>query len=275
MDINSLANLQQAEFEGEEELVESEKPEKDTQADSPPGNKPAEAPVSSTEGQEEAPKEDAKLEVYTAFHEHPRWKAREEELRQLREKVEEYEEFKSRVDPLLEKLEKPQEGKPEWFTNLYGDDDNAWKQYQASSEETQRNFEKRIFDKLKPYLETLEATKQESETQKWANEQWSKLGEDPEVQKELRNMGLTLDKVQGEISEVMTKFKPSDEEGNISLRGSYEIWKSTKKPESKPDPIVAEKKKLGAITKPKESEGKKYMTSADFKGKSLADLLEE
>ena len=86
-------------------------------------------------------------------------------------------------------------------------------------------------------------------------------------------MGLTFDKVEGEISAVMTKYKPSDEDGNISLKTSYDLWKATRKSEPKPNPSVAEKKKVAAITSSSEPEKPdKLWTSTDFRGRGIHDL---
>lgn len=285
-----MANLQQEDdkvnFEGlgdqpeiTESPVEKEKPEKETPAESPTEIKPKEEPESSPAPKEEEPKAKEDAKAFHAFHEHPRWIAREKELEQLREKVEEYDEFKERVNPLLKKLETVEENNaPQWFVNLFGDDKNAWSQYQESSKEDRKQIREEILDELKPDLEIVRATKQQKELSDWANKEWDKLGKDEEVQKELKTLGISLDKVQGEISAVMSKYLPTDEQGNISVKKSYEIWKETYKPTK---PIVSnfeiiEKKKIGAIDKARdEGEKRDYKTSADFKGLSIADLQEE
>lgn len=285
MENEFLANIQQ---EGEkfdfDSLVKSEeepaeKPEKETPAESPPEVKPAEAPAPSAEEkpEEAAPEEDAKPEVFAAFHEHPRWKAREKELKQLRQKVDEYEEFKSRVDPLLSKLEKPTEQSqpPQWFTSLFGNDENVWNQYREASMEERKAIRGEIMSELKPLFASVEQTKQQAELVDWAQKQWTALESDPEVKKELQGLGTNLSKIQGEISEIMSKYKPSDDDGNISLKASYELWKEMKKTSPQPNPIVAEKKKIGAISKSKEdNEVRDFKTSADFRGKTIADLID-
>ena len=280
MENEFMANLQQ---EGEKAFeAESETPEKETPAESPTEDKPKEEPESSPEPKEEESvqtepevKEDAK--AFHAFHEHPRWIAREKELEQLRAKVEEYEDFKSRVDPFLQKLEKPEEksNAPQWFTNLFGTDENAWNQYQESSKEERKRIREEILTELKPDLEVVRATKQQKELNDWANKEWESLGKDEEVKKELKTLGLTLDKVQGEISGIMSKYLPTDESGNISLKKSYAIWKETQaKPVKSSVSSVSEKKQIATISKSKgESEKKDYLTSADLKGLSIADLI--
>lgn len=291
MENDFLANLQQESEtvnfelsnkpeEKTETPAESEKSEKGTPTESPPENKPEkDEKASPAEGKKEdelKPKEGEK-EVFHAFHEHPRWIVREKELKELRSKVEEYEEFKERVDPILQKIEKSEEKSktPQWFISLFGDDQNLWNQYQESSKEDRQRLREEILTELKPDLEIIRETKRQKELNDWANKEWEKLKEDTEVQKELKTLGLSLDKVQGEISAVMSKYLPSDNEGNISVKKSYEIWKETHKL-SPPKFDVAEKKKIGAIDKSQgEGEKKDYKTSADFKGLSIADLTEQ
>ena len=293
MENTFMANLQQEgegdPFEGliKEEVspetpAETEKSEKETPAESPPENKPEGEPEPSPAPKEgepakAEPKEEEDAKLFHAFHEHPRWIAREEELKQLRGKVAEYDEFKSRVEPFLEKLNKPikEETAPAWFTNLFGDSEEAWNQYREANQAERKQIREEILNELKPDLEIVRQSKKQSELQDWADKQWKSLESDPEVQKELKLMGLSLDKVQNEISEVMVKYKPSDEDGNISLKTSYELWKATRKQEAKPNPIVDQKKKVGAISKPEgEIEVKDFKTSADFRGKTIHDLVE-
>lgn len=283
MDNEFLANIQTEgepfnfdSLQTESEKPETEAPKGETPAESLPDNKPTEEPAPSAEPKAEDTaepevKEDAK--VFSAFHEHPRWKALQVELKELREKSNEYDSFKERVNPFIQKFEQPQTA-PQWFQSLYGDNAEAWQQYQEAFKVEKKQIRDEILKELQPDLETLRETKQQKEVQDWANKQWSELGANPEVQKDLKGLNLTLDKVQGEISEVMSKYLPSDSEGNISLKASYELWKQLKKPEVKPSPIVAEKKKVAAISKSKEVEERDYRTSADFRGKSIHDLVE-
>lgn len=289
MDNKFMSNLQ---TEGEafdfDSLSKEGEEEKEAPPESAPENKPTEEPESSPEPKEEEPaqaepkaEEDAK--AFYAFHEHPRWKAREEELKQLREQVqsyetkfEEYEKFKTQSEPLLQKLNEPKsEQAPQWFTSLYGDNQEAWHQYQDATKAERKQIREEILNELKPDLDEIRSLKEQRKVQDWANKQWEALGKDEEVSKDLKSLGKNLDDVQGEISEVMSKYRPSDEDGNISLKASFELWKATRKQEVKPNPAVAEKKKIAAVSKPKESEGERdYRTSADFKGKSIHDLID-
>lgn len=273
-----LANLQQDTdpFEGLGDSAETEKSQTETETESQPEKKPEGETESSPEPKEEEPKVEEDAKVFHAFHEHPRWIAREKELQELKKQNEDLLSFKERAEPFLSKFEeKSQTQAPQWFTSLYGDNQEVWNQYLEASNSEKQKIREEILNELKPDLEEIRSVKKQKELQDWADKQWKALESDAEIQKELKAMNLTLDKVQGEISEVMAKYKPSDEDGNISLKTSYELWKATRKQETKPNPIVSEKKKVAAISKSKEeAEEKDYRTSADFRGKTIHDLVE-
>ena len=95
--------------------------EKETPSDSPNEKEPkVEEPSkgdNTTEG--EKPKD-------VPFHEHPRWKEREEELKELRA-------FKEEVTDKFQELEKPHSKSgniPDWFKELYGENEVAWQKYE-------------------------------------------------------------------------------------------------------------------------------------------------
>lgn len=289
-----LASIQQEgqsafEEESKEETstAESEKSLKDTETESLPETKPEKDESASQAEDEdkdvsESKEKSEEAEVFHAFHEHPRWKAREEELKELREQNEKLLEFQQRAEPLLSKYEEREtvKQKPQWFLNLFGDDENAWNQYQESSKQEKENLKKEILNELKPYTEIAEKSKKQKELEDWASKEWQSLAKDTEVQKDLKLKGLKLEQIQGDISKVMSKYLPTDEKtGNVSIRKSYELWKDIYKPVSSKtnSAILDEKKKIAGktISKTKESEGEKrdYRTSADFRGKSFADLI--
>jgi len=284
-----LANLHQ---EGEPAFEdESEKLEKDTQAESPPEDKSDdEQTESSTEEKKETEdsdslKEDAKEEPVSTedvpFHEHPRWQAREQEFQELKKRNEELLEFQQRAEPLLSRKEEEKPvSAPQWFTNLFGSDDNAWSQYRESSKEEREQIKKEVLTELKPFIETAEKSKKQKELDDWATGEWKSLSEDPEVQKDLKTKGLTLEKIQSDISQVMSKYLPTDEKtGNVSIKKSYELWKDTYKPSVKSSPGVQEKKNIAGRTisksSEKDNEKKDYRTSEDFRGKTFTDLAED
>ena len=258
-----LANLQQ---EGdridENPIVEPERKEKETPSESPADNKPNEdAPASSAEDKEkDAPKpEEGEKEpaVFHRFDEHPRWKAREEELKGLRE-------FRERAEPLLERLENPPEQNtniPSWFTTLYGANEEAWNQYK----EYDSSRQKQIKEELRSEFEKEQAKRT---TEQKRQDEW--------VETELKSLeaeGFKFNK--NELMKVALDYLPTDQDGNISLKKAYDIL-NISKTHPQPNKVVEDKKKVADQTIKKslnESDKKDYKTSADFKGRDFRDYI--
>ena len=254
--------------EKEEKPAESEKEEKETPTESPTETKPKEDETESPaeekkEGEPSEPKEGEekeKPEVFHAFHEHPRWIAREEELKELKE-------FRERAEPLLEKLEKPVQEEtseiPGWFVTLFGDNKDAWSQYRVHTTKEREELRSEI-------LGEIEKEKSRALVEQKKQDEWVDL----EVKK-LKADGLKFDR--DELLKVALDYLPTDKDGNISLKKSYDIYKAMKadKQTVQPSKSVEEKKQVADKTIKKSTateENKDFKTSADFKGKSFADL---
>ena len=261
--------------------------EKGTPAESPTEIKPEDKQTDSPaeEVKDDKPLEDdAKEEpvIYHSFEKHPRWKAREEELKELRKTNEKLREFQERAEPLLERIEKaPLEEKskaiPRWAETLgWGQGD--WDEYRQSTTEDRKQVKEELLKELKPFIEASERSKKQTDLDNWAKKEWKFLEEDSAVKGDLKKLGLTFTKeVQNEISGVITKYLPTDEEtGNISPRKGFEIWKDIKsRTPLKPSEATTEKKKVANKTIDKTAttlDQKDFRTSADFVGKSFADL---
>lgn len=279
MEESFLANLQQEGVEinpeetAKEATVEKEKEEKETPPVSPAEKEPPAEPASPA-AEEEPKKGEEEPAVFSAFHEHPRWIAREQELDELKRQNADLQEFKKSAEPILSRFQSEKEGIPQEFAAIYGNDENAWKNFQALSKRQQNELLDEVRKELAPLKESIAQTKKQTESEQWADTQWQAFESDAQVQKELKTIGRTLDNdTQNEIIGVLKKYRPTDEQGNLSIKGGFEIWKGTVKPVA-PKPSVAEKKKLGDIdTKgTAEPEAKDYRTSADFRGKTFADL---
>lgn len=262
MDNEFLANIQQ---EGRIDTpAEQEIKEKETPPESPAETKPEDKPASPAEDKEKGetpePKE-GEPEVFHAFHEHPRWIATQNELKELRE-------FREQAAPLLERLaETPEkqeksESIPGWFSTLFGTDENAWSQYRQYSQEERQRIKEEVISEVRKEEETRIA-----DSKKW--ESWV----DSEV-KRLSDEGKKFDK--NELLKIAVEYKPSDDQGNISFDKAYQILEQTKKPA--PALKADDKKKVAdqTISKGVASEDRKdYKTSADFIGKTFADISRE
>ena len=265
-----LANIQQ-EDEAINLSVEQDEKEKETPSGSPAEKEPKEeAPPSQGGGakEAEASKENTPDVSQTPLNKQHRW------IDQAR-KIKELEEFKDRAIPLLERIgEKPDkiesEAVPLFFSRLYGEDTEAWTLY--------RTYEKEQSGRLRAELreEFRNDEKRKVEEAK-KSEAWL----DDELQK-LSDNGLKFDR--NELLNIALKFSPREDDGNYSIPKAYEIWKAMNEAKASKGQIspsesrVEEKKKIADITMKKgnaNEEKRDYKTSADFKGKSFADISRE
>lgn len=277
MDNEFLTSLQQ---EGRiDQPAEEQKEEKETPPESSTEKEPTEnEPEPQTgdepegEGDEKKPegevKEGEEPAVFQAFHKHPRWKALNEELGTLRS-------FRDEVSPLLpliKKLGEPgvieDEEAPKWFSTLFGDNKQAWKEYQEYDLNQRKQLRTEILGEIQKTQESVaQSTKKQEE---WLDSELTSLDEAIEEEK--------LPKYdRNELLKIAVEFKPTDEKGNISLRKAYEIWR-LQKGEKKEPPKSDEKKEIADKTmgKPKgEKEAKNYRTSHDLANKSFHDLIPE
>ena len=270
-----LASLQQ---EGKIEApVEPKEEDKEKNPPTPPvENKPKEEEKGSQPKEGEKPEvtEDKKKDGEGAdddpakpsekdppFHQHPRWIAREQELNELRD-------FRDKAMPLLEKLteSKPiEENKeiPEWFVELFGDNDAAWKKYRAYNVKEREQLRNEIVTEFQGQAKRLEDEQKKSD-------QWleSELGK-------LEGEGLKFDR--NELLKVALEYLPSDENGDISLHKAYQIMQGQKATAGPEKPKSAEeKKKVASQTMGKDGKDdqpKGYKTSADLRHKSFTDLI--
>lgn len=270
----------------EQALVESERQEKETPAESPADTKPKVDETASPAEEKkidvsETPEEGEKPEVYHAFHEHPRFQALIKEREELKEELSSLREFQRRAEPILKDLSRSEEDKsiPAEFRALYGEDEIAWKNFQALTAKQQEKFLGEIEKKLQPFIESAEKTKQKAELDAWAENEWNALENDPQAKTDLKKFGKTFDDAtKGEIQQVVSDYLPTDPEtGKVSLKRGFDLWKRIQSSSSvvKPNPEVEEKKKIADATMKKSSpaEGlKDYKTSADFIGKSFSDF---
>ena len=250
--------------------------EKDTPPESPAEKETEEDETESSpeeKGKDESPdpKKDEEPAVFQAFHKHPRWIALNQELDSLRE-------FKEQAAPLLERLgkSKPAEENveiPEWFQELFGDNANAWKKYRAYNATERQQLRQEILTEIKS--ESTKATQAADKWVKRVDDEISNLEADPEVVAELKKLNLKFNR--NEVLKAANDYRPTGEDGQISIRLAYNLWKSLRN-QSKPDEKKSsdEKKKIADKTMGKsaeESTKKNYKTSADLAGKSFRDLV--
>ena len=248
------------EHEEEKEKTPPASPAENKTEDDKKGSQPDEQQKDETADDSKKSEED--VAVFQAFHKHPRWLALTQELQELRE-------FREKVNPLLDRLgDRPNKTEetteiPDWFTELFGDNQGAWKKYRAYDAEQRKQLRTEIFEEMR----SAENHKQQEE-KKW--DKWV----DSEIQK-LEDEGLKFNR--NELLKIALDYAPTGADGNVSLRKAYAILEATKgekKPELKQP--AEEKKKIADQTmkKGKSDEGRKdFKTHADFTGKSFTDLI--
>ena len=240
-----------------------EKPEKDeAEPQTGDGTQKGEGEPNATDKEGEEPK------VFQAFHKHPRWLAMQQELTELRD-------FRDKAAPLLEGIEqsKPKEETteiPAWFSEIFGDNDSAWKKFRAFNEDQRKQLRTEILEEVKQ--SSVRVLEEEKQADKWLEEELSGLESDEDTVSEMKKLGIKFDR--NAILKVAMDYLPSDEKGNISIKKAYAIWKTMKPSTEKPN--ASEKKGIADKTMGKgksESEKRDYKNSADLQGKSFRDLV--
>lgn len=272
-----LANVEK---EGSLETPEIREEGKETPPAPPAETKPREGePAAPAGGEPEGggePKE-GEPKVFQAFHKHPRWIALNKELQELRD-------FRDRAAPLLEGLEKEPasdggEAIPQWFIDLFGENADAWAKYRQYTKAERDQFRSDILAELRK--ESAEAQAEVEKWDKWVDEELSSLVSDEEIASRAREIGFNFsDKestkaFRNELLKAALDWKPSDEEGNISLKMAFDILEMQKLRKEAPKGQI-ERKRIAdqTMAKPKGEAGKKdYMTPADLAGKGFRDLI--
>jgi len=211
-----------------EENSEEETTEEEEASEEEEATEEVEEPTEGEEEQEEE-KEPEKDLKDVPFHEHPRWKKREEDWNKRME--EQKQEFEKKIQEAIPapKQEEEQEDIDPMFSRLFGEDQEAYKAYQ----------EFRQKEKQEAYEYTKAQFTAEREQQATQEKQWTDWV-DGEVNK-LTASGKTFDK--NELLKVALDFKPTDDKGQISLEKAYTILKNIPK---KNNDVVAKKKKVAS-----------------------------
>lgn len=234
---------------------------KETPTDSPTETKPEEV-------KEEVTPEEGKStpEETTPFHKHPRWIERENELKQLREREElttrELAELKAFKEELSQKNEVRTTNIPEWFKELYGENEVAWQKYYEHEKQKEAEIEQRFIAKQEAQKRQVE--EETKRWDKWVGDEISKLASDAT---------LNFDpKERNELMATMLKYKPTDDAGNLDFKAGFDIYRALKKPDTAHS--NARKQLADETTKTGggERKTKDYMTPAELRNKSWHSL---
>lgn len=243
--------------DGKPEDTGDQKPEGEGEGDKKPDSK---------DGDDKKPDESN-----LPFHKHPRWIASQHELKELRE-------FREKVSPLIDQLGKPKEADetdtaiPDWFTELFGDNQAAWKKYRTYDQGQRAQLRQEILNDLN--AKSRQATEESKKYDKWVVDQLTSL-DDYIAENKLPKFN------KNELLKVALEYKPTDDDGNISFVKAYKILMAEKAsekkdPSSKPNPTDA-KKRVADTTMGKDApanQKKDFKTSHDLAGQSFRDLAQ-
>jgi len=192
------------------------------------------------------------------FHKHPRWIERENELQALRERDAER-------DRQIAELTAAQQSKtsttiPDWFSELYGDNQPAWEKYSVHEQARTEEIEQRILARQQE--EQAKAAKEEQFFQNWIDQEVAKLEAE----------GLKFDK--NELMKTMLDYSPTDGNNNLDFKKGFAIYEALKKEPVNTEKSDARKQLADTTTTTSRSEPAKkdYMTPADLRNKSWSSL---
>lgn len=217
-------------------------PEKETPASSPEDIKPTETDPSAPGANKEPDKQ-------VPFHEHPRWKQREQEWNQRLEDMQrDYE------DKLNQKFAEVKPHEDPTIPNWFGGDKQQWQDFQTYLESMS---DQKAAAKVEEYKKAQEA---ETAKVKAANDYI-----EGEIDR-LKADGKDFDR--NELLKVVNDYRPVNEQGYWDFDKAYDILEMKRKANAPVQPDPAIRKQAGAIekTSTKTDPGKKdYMTNEDFR----------
>lgn len=247
-----------------EDTIIGEEQQTETAAESPAETKEEETESPPHQGDEEVkeaePSENTDDEDKVPFHKHPRFKELIEERNELRRQ---FEELRTTVDTVQQKIvpQNQEETIPQWFKGVYGDDVAMWKDYQSYEQEKLSKMKESI------YQEQQDSQKKYEESVK----RWEGYSKDQ--MQALEDEGKSFDK--NELMKVVLDYQPTDKQGNFDFKKAYEILELKKMADHDPVKSAARKNLAASTTSNNKGEPKEkdYMTSDDFRGKNILDLI--
>lgn len=230
---------------------------KDTPADPPPAETTVDEPI---QGEPKVEEPAASTEENIPFHKHPRWIEREQELKSLRETEEAHAKEIEELKAFREETKSSNPTIPDWFRELYGDNEVAWNKYNEHEKVRTQEIETSVLQRQE------EARKREADQatrwNKWVDDEIGKLQSD----------GKQFDR--NKLIKTMLEYRPTDERGNFDFQKGYRIYEALE-PKNEADPLKSQaRKQLADITNSSKGEkkAKDYMTTADLRNKSWNSL---
>ena len=267
-------------YEGEVEadITKTDELEKETPKESPAEIKPKEEKAASSEAAPEA-KEEPKAEDNTLnvnnvpFHKRPEFKNFKDEREAKFQKF--LDEQERKTQEKFTALEKQYQTKnpqnvtvPKWFENLYGDNPEAWVEYQKATQTEREQMKSDIIREIK--AEQEKASDYQKSLDNWVNENVNALA-DYTKQNNLPD----FDK--NKLMKIMVDYAPSDENGNLDFAKGYGLYMELNSIEQAKAKEKSDARKDLASQTTKTSKGevepKDFMTQKDFQGKGMWEII--
>lgn len=150
---------------------------------------------------------------------------REEREQWLEEKAKFYEERATVTTKSTEV-----QSKPSWFQKYFGDDEEAWQGFQGMNAKAKAEAKQEALEELRQ-----ESRQQEEQQKYWQTWVQDKLNELKETEGDFN---------ENELTDVMRRFKPTDEQGNLDFRAGLNILRLEKGTQEKLKGVA--KKKVAA-----------------------------
>ena len=228
-------------IESDEDIFDNLKEKSEEQDDSPaesPDEKEQADDTPSQEGEEGSKKdvdpEENPDEEIIPFHKHPRWKEKQQEIDDLKAKIDSLEQ---KTSENLQAPQKQEDELPAEWVALYGDDELSRKAFMADQKRTLK-LKEEILQEFKKAQEE-ERRKSEEETSKW--EKWV----DDELT-QLKESGEKFEK--NKLLKIAFDYKPTDESGNISFPKALEIMRLLEGGDTKAQPKKQIQKDIASKT---------------------------
>lgn len=195
------------------------------------------------------------------FHKHPHWIKREEELKELREFKESVTPRLSEIDEIKSRLPQEKAEVPDWFKELYGDNEVAYQKYNEHHQKEVEDIEQSLIERQE--AQRLQAINETERWNKWVEEEIGKL----------QTEGKEFDR--NKLVKVMLDYSPTDANNNLDFQKGYKIYEAL---EVKPNVEKSQARKILADTTINTSKGEKekkdYMTANDLRNRSWPSIID-
>lgn len=236
---------------------------------------PAETEPKDEEKKEKPEEGDNTPEKELPFHKHPRWIEREEELKVLREFKESATTKLSKIDEIESRLPGEKTEVPDWFKELYGDNEVAYQKYNEHHQKEVEEIEQSLIERQEK--QRLQAQNETTKWNEWVDGEIGKLststGLDFSSKKD--EEGKESNPLRNKLIKTMLDYSPTDSNNNLDFQKGYKIYQVL---ETKVDNTEkSQARKILADTTLHTSKGEKekkdYMTPADLRNKSWANIV--